>query len=64
MRPNPSATSTGTMPVPVSSRTVVRFRSAAITAAVPSTGCPANGSSLTGVKMRTRASAVAGSVGA
>ena len=60
MRPNvmrgPSRSSTiGTSPRPVSSTMVGSCSGAASTNALPSTGCPANGSSLNGVKIRIRA---------
>src|SRR5262245_29026724 len=60
MRPKmmrgPSRSSTiGTGPMPVSSTMVGSCSGAASTNALPSTGCPANGSSLNGVKIRIRA---------
>ena len=59
MRPNtilgPSRSSrTGTSPMPVSITIVSSCIGWAITNAVPSVGCPANGSSEAGVKMRMR----------
>src|SRR5512134_1624981 len=61
MRPKRSApdssrsSSTGTMPMPVSSSTTARWSGVPSTHAVPSVGCPAKGSSAAGVKIRMRA---------
>ena len=54
---------TGTVPTPVSSRTTPSWSGAASTSAAPSVGCPANGISWRGLKIRIRAvpSAAAGS---
>jgi hypothetical protein len=46
---------TGTGPIPVSSTIVSTCSGPPSTKAAPSTGCPANGSSLPGVKIRIRA---------
>jgi hypothetical protein len=48
--------SIGTTPTPISSRTVESPSAVPITNAVPRTGCPANGISFAGVKMRMRTS--------
>ena len=55
MRPDSSrSSSTGTIPRPVSSPIVPSWSGAPSTKAVPRTGCPANGSSVAGVKIRIR----------
>ena len=55
MRPDSSRSSaTGTLPRPVSSVITPSWSGAPSTKAVPSVGCPANGSSKYGVKMRIR----------
>ena len=53
------SSSTGTTPAPVSSRITIFCSGPPSTKAEPSVGCPANGSSLDGVKMRIRTSASA-----
>ena len=60
--PSPASAWTPSVPIPSSSRRSVLPRWRASTNDVPTTGCPANGSSRPGVKIRTRASAE-GSVG-
>ena len=49
--------STGTTPAPVSIRSTIFCSGPPSTNAVPSVGCPANGSSVPGVKIRIRTSA-------
>ena len=61
IRPNPDrcprgSTSIGTVPIPVSSRTVALPSAEEIAKALPRVGWPANESSLSGVKIRIRAS--------
>ncbi len=57
------SSSTGTTPAPVSSRSTIFWRGPPSTNAEPSVGCPANGSSAAGVKMRMRTSASAARAG-
>ena len=49
------SSATGTIPLPVSSRISVNWSGAARTNAVPSVGCPANGTSWAGVNILMRA---------
>src|SRR5215475_1805804 len=56
IRPFSRANSTGTTPTPVSSLILCMAAGSPSTNAAPRTGCPANGNSTDGVKMRTRAS--------
>ena len=51
------SSSTGTTPAPVSSRSTIFCSGPPSTNAAPSVGCPANGSSAAGVKIRIRTSA-------
>ena len=54
IRPSARVRRTSTAPAPVSSVTASASDAEPSTYAVPSVGCPANGSSLNGVKIRIR----------